>query len=307
MSTTPATSSPHARIGVIGGSGLYAMAGVSELHEITIETPFGPPSDAIMLGLVDGTPVAFLPRHGRGHRVAPHEINYRANIWAMKSLGVQWLFSVSAVGSLREDIAPGRLVLVDQFIDRTRNRPSTFFENGIVGHVSMADPVCPVLRNVLKSACVDAGIDAFDGGAYVCIDGPTFSTRAESFMYRSWGAAVVGMTNIPEAKLAREAEIAYATLAMATDYDCWHDAHDHVTVDAVIAVLKQNVANSQRVLRLAIAGAAAVTTASPAWHVLDHAIMTSLDLITPETRARLAPILARSLPGSTALSAEKNA
>ena len=306
MSTSANPTPPRAAIGVIGGSGLYAMAGVGALREVHIETPFGAPSDAIMLGDVDGTPVAFLPRHGRGHRVAPHEINYRANIWALKSLGVQWIFSVSAVGSLREDVPPGRLVVIDQFIDRTRNRPSTFFENGIVAHVSMADPVCPVLRGVLEAACAEAGLDAHHGGAYVCIDGPTFSTRAESFMYRGWGAAVVGMTNIPEARLAREAEIAYATLAMATDYDCWHDGHDHVTVDAVIAVLKANVANAQRVLRLAIAKVAAAP-ASPAWHVLDNAIMTAPEHISADTRARLAPILARVHAGSTSPVAEKHA
>jgi 5'-methylthioadenosine phosphorylase len=288
-------------IGVIGGSGLYAMAGVTDLVEVSVETPFGAPSDALLIGRVDGVPVAFLPRHGRGHRVPPHQINYRANIWAMKSVGVSRIFSVSAVGSLREDIAPGDLVLVDQFIDRTRNRPSTFLEDGVVGHVSLADPVCPVGRALLLAACrevaASGGCELHDGGAYVCIDGPAFSTRAESHMFRSWGAAVVGMTNLPEARLAREAEIGYATLAMATDYDCWHPDHAHVTVDAVVAVMKANVANAQAVLRHAIK-AAADAPQSPAWRALDHAIMTTPHLIPAATRARLAPILARlAAPG----------
>ncbi len=248
----------RAAIGIIGGSGLYQMEGVEDLQEVRISTPFGEPSDALLIGKVDGIDVAFLPRHGRGHRVAPHEINYRANIWALKSVGVKWILSVSAVGSMREDIHPGELVVVDQFIDRTRTRPSTFFENGVVAHVQVADPVCPVLRKVLVDACgkLDEGTrhTFHDGGTYVCIEGPQFSTRAESHLYRSWGAAVVGMTNLPEARLAREAEIAYATLAMATDYDCWHEGHDDVTVDAVIAVMRANVAKAQKVLRHAVAG-----------------------------------------------------
>lgn len=279
----------RANIGIIGGSGLYHMEGVEGIQEIRVSTPFGDPSDALLIGTLDGVPVAFLPRHGRGHRASPHEINYRANLWALKSVGVRWLFSVSAVGSMREDIHPGELVVVDQFIDRTRTRPSTFFEGGVVAHVPFADPVCPVLRGVLEAACAEVVGDAgwHRGGTYVCIEGPQFSTRAESFLYRSWGASVVGMTNLPEARLAREAEIAYATLAMATDYDCWHDSHDDVTVDQVIAVMKANVEKAQRVLRAGVAKVASAPE-SPAWRALEFAIMTAPNQIPPAARERLA-------------------
>ncbi len=298
-------------IGIIGGSGLYQMEGVEEIQEIRISTPFGEPSDALLVGKLDGVDVAFLPRHGRGHRYAPHEINYRANIWALKSVGVKWILSVSAVGSMREDIHPGELVVVDQFIDRTRMRPSTFFEQGIVAHVQVADPVCPVLRGVLDAACEQVlGHEASGigkdppaaarwhrGGTYVCIEGPQFSTRAESYLYRSWGASVVGMTNLPEARLAREAEIAYATLAMATDYDCWHESHDDVTVEAVIAVMKANVAKAQKVLRAAVAG---VASAGPslAWNALQFAIMTAPGQIPPAARERLALLIDHRLPAN---------
>ena len=291
----------RAAIGIIGGSGLYQMEGVEDLQEVRISTPFGEPSDALLIGKVDGIDVAFLPRHGRGHRVAPHEINYRANIWALKSVGVKWILSVSAVGSMREDIHPGELVVVDQFIDRTRTRPSTFFENGVVAHVQVADPVCPVLRKVLVDACskLDEGTSHtfHDGGTYVCIEGPQFSTRAESHLYRSWGAAVVGMTNLPEARLAREAEIAYATLAMATDYDCWHEGHDDVTVDAVIAVMRANVAKAQKVLRHAVAG---IQGAGPslAWKALEFAIMTAPNQIPQAARERLALLIDHRLPAA---------
>ncbi len=288
----------RAGIGIIGGSGLYQMEGVEGLREIRISTPFGEPSDALLVGKLDGVDVAFLPRHGRGHRYAPHEINYRANIWALKSVGVKWIFSVSAVGSMREDIHPGELVVVDQFIDRTRTRPSTFFEQGIVAHVQVADPVCPVLRGVLERAC-DSAISKDErwhkGGTYVCIEGPQFSTRAESHLYRSWGASVVGMTNLPEARLAREAEIAYATLAMATDYDCWYEGHDDVTVDQVIAVMKANVAKAQEVLRAAVAGVAGAGE-SPAWKALQFAIMTAPNQIPQAARERLALLIDHRLP-----------
>jgi len=288
----------RAGIGIIGGSGLYQMEGVQELREIRISTPFGDPSDALLLGKLDGVDVAFLPRHGRGHRYAPHEINYRANIWALKSVGVKWIFSVSAVGSMREDIHPGELVVVDQFIDRTRTRPSTFFEQGIVAHVQVADPVCPVLRAVLERAC-DSAIPKTErwhkGGTYVCIEGPQFSTRAESQLYRSWGASVVGMTNLPEARLAREAEIAYATLAMATDYDCWHEGHDDVTVDQVVAVMKANVAKAQQVVRAAVAGVAGAGE-SLAWNALQFAIMTAPNQIPQAARERLALLIDHRLP-----------
>jgi len=286
----------HPRIGVLGGSGLYAMEGVRDLTEVAIGTPFGSPSDAVMVGTLDGTPIAFLPRHGRGHRVPPHAINYRANIWALRSLGVRWLISVSAVGSLREDIAPGQLVAVDQFIDRTRTRPSTFFEDGIAAHVTFSDPTCAVLRRQLLDASARAGVPCRDGGTYVCIEGPQFSTRAESNLYRSFGADVVGMTNLPEARLAREAEMAYATLAMATDYDCWHATEEEVTVEAVIAVLRANVASAQRVIRAA-AQALLDAPPSPAWDALAGAIMTAPEQIGPEVRARLGLFIDRHLAG----------
>lgn len=284
-----------AEVGIIGGSGLYRMDGVTDLREVQVDTPFGPPSDALLIGHLEGVEVAFLPRHGRGHRFAPHEINFRANLWALKSVGVKWVLSVSAVGSLREEIAPGHLVVIDQFIDRTK-RHMTFFEDGLVAHVPLADPVCPVLRGALLASCRDLfgapGDDAHpegtwhDGGTYVCIEGPQFSTRAESFLYRAWGAAVVGMTNLPEARLAREAELAYATIAMATDYDCWHEHHDDVTVEAVIAVLHANVDKAQRVIRKAVARVASLPP-SPAFSALQHAIMTAPHLIPPAARERL--------------------
>lgn len=304
-----------AEIGIIGGSGFYQMDGVTDLREVPLTTPFGPPSDALLIGRLrafDGGPeveVAFLSRHGRGHRVAPHEINFRANLWALKSVGVKWVLSVSAVGSLKEAIAPGHLVIVDQFIDRTK-RHMTFFEDGLVAHVPLADPVCPVLRSALESACEDLfgapHVEAVTsapqtndtwhrGGTYVCIEGPQFSTRAESHLYRAWGATVVGMTNLPEARLAREAELAYATLAMATDYDCWHEGHDDVTVEAVMAVMKANVAKAQRVIRAAIAKVSGLP-ASPAFSALEHAIMTAPHLIPSAARERLALLIDHRLP-----------
>ncbi|PKN58135.1 MAG: S-methyl-5'-thioadenosine phosphorylase [Deltaproteobacteria bacterium HGW-Deltaproteobacteria-14] len=285
----------RAAIGIIGGSGLYAMDGVSDLREIRVETPYGPPSDAVMIGTVDGTPVAFLPRHGRGHRFAPHEINYRANIWALKSVGVKWLISVSAVGSLTEEIAPGELVIVDQFLDRTRQRASTFFEGGVVAHVGFGNPCCEILRGLLLRACDDVGVRHHDGGTYVCMEGPQFSTRAESFMYRGLGASVIGMTNLPEAKLAREAEMAYATIAMATDYDCWHETEEHVSVDAVVAVLHANVVNAQQLLR-AVVPMLRTAPPSEAWTALDFAILTARDAIPATKRRELSLLLDRVLP-----------
>jgi 5'-methylthioadenosine phosphorylase len=278
----------RAAIGIIGGSGLYAFEGFEQVGTVEIDTPFGLPSDALTLGRVDGVEVVFLPRHGRGHRLAPHEINYRANLWALRRVGVRWLVSVSAVGSLREAIAPGDLVLCDQFIDRTRMRPSTFFENGIVAHVSFGDPVCPVLHQAVVEACERVGGLRFDhAGTYVCIDGPQFSTRAESQLHRAWGADVVGMTALPEARLAREAEIAYATIAMATDYDCWHETEAEVSVEAVLAVLKANVAHAQAVIR-ALLPLVSTLGPSPAWKALRGAIMSE---ISAPVRERLAPIL----------------
>ncbi|MDP6461596.1 MAG: S-methyl-5'-thioadenosine phosphorylase, partial [Gemmatimonadota bacterium] len=233
------------RIGILGGSGLYEMDGLSGLTEETLETPFGTPSDAFMLGTIEGREVVFLARHGRGHLVSPSEINYRANIWGMRKLGVDFLVAISACGSLRENIRPGDFVLVDQHIDRTKNRAATFFEDGVVAHVMFADPVTPALVTLLADAAEKTGTTVHRGGTYVCMEGPAFSTRAESALYRSWGADVIGMTNLTEAKLAREADLAFATLALATDYDCWREGHDDVTVEQVIRTLQKNVENAK--------------------------------------------------------------
>ena len=280
-----------ARIGVVGGSGLYELDGLEGIREQRIDTPFGAPSDALLLGEFDGVELAFLSRHGRGHRYAPHEVNYRANLWALKSLGVDWVISVSAVGSLREDIAPGDVVIVDQFIDRTRSRPSTFFEGGVVAHVGFGDPVCTALRGYLLDAARSAGATVHDGGTYVCIEGPTFSTRAESELYRSWGADVVGMTNLPEARLAREAGLSYATLAMVTDYDCWHEGHDEVSVESVLEVLRANVALARRAVRNAVGHVLAHPGPPPMADALAHAVLTDPARIPAETRERLALLL----------------
>ncbi len=274
-------------VGVIGGSGLYALEGLTDVREIPIETPFGAPSDAYIVGELDGTRMVFLPRHGRGHRFSPSEVNYRANIYGMKALGVTHLISVSAVGSMREDIAPGHIVVVDQFVDRTTKRASTFFEDGIVAHVSMADPVCPLLASALYDSASALGLDVHRGGTYICIEGPQFSTRAESRIFRSWGVDVIGMTNLPEARLAREAEISYATLAMATDYDCWHEDEEDVSVDAVIATLTANVSRARRVIAHCAPRLDADRRASPAYRALEHAIITDRASIPAESVERL--------------------
>ncbi len=285
---------PRAVLGVLGGSGLYDMPGLSGVREHTFDTPFGAPSDALIEGWIGDTQLFFLPRHGRGHRFTPSEINYRANIWALKKAGVTDIVSVSAVGSMREEIAPGDLVIVDQFIDRTVARPRTFFDRGCVAHVGFSDPISRRVSAALVHACQDLGLRHHVGGAYVCIEGPQFSTRAESQTFRTWpNVAVIGMTNLPEARLAREAEIPYATLALATDYDCWHDGHDAVSVDQVIAVLKANVANAQKVVR-AVAQTPP-TGPDAALDALRFAVMTRPDLIVGETRARLALFLDKYL------------
>lgn len=286
-------------IGVIGGSGIYDMDALADVKEIAVETPFGPPSDAYITGTLDGVSMVFLARHGRGHRILPSEINYRANVYGMKSLGVEWIISLSAVGSLREDIRPGDMVVVDQFIDRTNGRPSSFFGEGIAAHVSFGDPVSPVLAEALHRAGneVAQGSDftVHRGGTYVVMNGPAFSTRAESNLYRSWGADVIGMTNLPEAKLAREAEISYATLALATDYDCWHDDEEEVTVDAVIAVVQKNAQRARKVVRK-------VVTHVPKSHqciaanALKNAIITPKEAISTETRQRLAAVIGTYMP-----------
>jgi 5'-methylthioadenosine phosphorylase len=276
----------QAEIGIIGGSGLYAMPGLSNPHQIEVDTPFGAPSDAFVAGELEGRQVVFLARHGRGHRLMPTELNFRANIFAMKKLGVERIISVSAVGSLKLEHKPTEFVIPDQFIDRTSQRPSTFFGEGIVGHVSFGDPICATVAKAIQHGAESAGVVAKQGGVYVCMEGPQFSTRAESNLYRSWGADVIGMTNLQEAKLAREAEICYATMAMVTDYDCWHDGHDAVTVEQVIAVLHQNSANAAKAVRTAVAAMPRERVCACAT-ALKFAIITSPEAIPAATRNKL--------------------
>jgi len=286
---------PAVKIGVIGGSGLYQMPALTDVQEYTISTPFGNPSDALLVGQLAGVPVAFLARHGRHHHLLPTELPARANIYALKTLGVQYIISVSAVGSLQAEVKPLDLVVVDQFIDRTRNRISTFFGEGIVAHITFEQPVCPALAQVVIDAIRELNlpdVTLHPRGTYVCMEGPAFSTRAESELYRSWGATVIGMTNLPEAKLAREAEIAYATLALATDYDCWHPEHASVSVEMVVNNLRKNVANAQAVIQKAVAKIAAHPPQSKAHRALKNAIMTPLDKVPPATLEKLRPILA---------------
>jgi 5'-methylthioadenosine phosphorylase len=286
------------KIGIIGGSGLYKMEALKDIEEVRIDTPFGSPSDALIVGTVEGTKVAFLARHGRDHTLMPSELPFRANIYAMKSLGVEYLISASAVGSLRTEVKPLDMVVPDQFIDRTKNRISTFFGNGIVGHIAFGDPVCPNLAAVLTEAIASldlAEVTLHRGGTYVCMEGPAFSTKAESNLYRSWGATIIGMTNLPEAKLAREAEIAYATLAMATDYDCWHPDHDSVTVEMVIGNLQKNAVNAQRIIQETVRRLSANPPASDAHSALKYAIITPLDKISPETIENLGLLLKKYL------------
>jgi 5'-methylthioadenosine phosphorylase len=284
------------RLGVLGGSGLYDIEGLQNVREERVETPWGRPSDAVVRGTLDGVELLFLPRHGRGHRVAPSAINYRANVAALKSLGATHLVSVSAVGSMKESIAPGHLVVVDQFIDLTRKRATTFFSQGPedegapVAHVGYADPVCKLMASALADAAVTTGVVVHRGGTYVCIEGPQFSTRAESLLYRSWGVDVIGMTNATEAKLAREAELPFATLALATDYDCWHDAHESVTVDQVVAVLKANVSNARRSIA-AVASRLPDPTKSNAHGALKNAIMTDMKIVPAAMRERYRMLL----------------
>ena len=268
-------------VGVIGGSGLYEMAALEHVERVPLTTPFGEPSDEFVCGTLAGTRLIFLPRHGRGHRILPSELNFRANIYGMKKLGADWVIGVASVGSLREDIAPGHLVVPNQLIDRTYRRPSTFFGNGIVAHVSFADPFCPVLSAALVQAAQGLGAEVHAGGTYVCMEGPQFSTRAESFLYRQWGADVIGMTNLQEAKLAREAEICFATLALATDYDCWHETHADVVIGDILRILNENVATAQRVITETVPHLPAQRTCACA-RALEHAIITERSCI-PET------------------------
>lgn len=286
------------KIGIIGGSGLYQMEALTEVEEVAVETPFGAPSDALIVGNLEGARVAFLARHGRHHTLMPSELPFRANIYAMKSLGVEYLLSASAVGSLKEAVKPLDMVVPDQFIDRTRNRISTFFGEGIIAHIGFGDPVCPQLAQLLADVVDDLDLPEANlhrGGTYVCMEGPAFSTRAESYLYRSWGATVVGMTNLPEAKLAREAEIAYATLALVTDYDCWHDDHGSVTVEMVIENLKKNALNAQQVIRAAVRRIQANPPTSEAHTALKSALLTPLAHAPAATKDKLKLLLANYL------------
>ena len=284
----------QAKIGIIGGSGLYKMEALKDVEEVQIETPFGSPSDALIVGTLDGTSVAFLARHGRNHHLTPSELPFRANIHAMKQLGVEYLISASAVGSLKEEAKPLDMVVPDQFIDRTKNRVSTFFGEGIVAHIAFADPVCNTLAGVVADAVANLelpDVTLHRGGTYVCMEGPAFSTKAESHLYRSWGATVIGMTNLPEAKLAREAEIAYATLALVTDYDCWHPDHDSVTVDMVIANLQRNATNAQKVIQEIVRSLAENPPVSEAHSALKFSILTQLDKVPAATKEKLGLLL----------------
>ncbi|MBT9148932.1 MAG: S-methyl-5'-thioadenosine phosphorylase [Dehalococcoidia bacterium] len=242
---------PEARIGVIGGTGLYEIEGLSDIEEVRVKTPFGDPSDSIVVGILEGTGIAFLPRHGRGHRINPTELPSRANIYALKSLGVEWIISINSAGSLKEELAPRHLVIPDQIIDRTRGRVSSFFGDGLVVHIPFADPFCPLLSEILHRAAQDAGATVHKGGTFIAMEGPQFSTRAESRLYRSWGGSIIGMTVLPEAKLAREAEICYASVACVTDYDCWHDEKEPVTAEIILAVLAENISTAKEIIKIA--------------------------------------------------------
>ena len=281
-------------VGIIGGSGLYQMEGLRKIREVEIKTPFGRPSDKFISGVLGKTELVFLPRHGKGHRWLPTEINFRANIFAMKKLGVDWIISVSTVGSLRQEIAPGDVVIPDQFIDRTTQRPSTFFGKGIVAHVSLADPFCKILAEKLAAAADSEGGKVHPRGTYLCMEGPQFSTRAESHLYRNWGADVIGMTNLQEAKLAREAEICFGTLALATDYDCWNQAAGDVEIENVLAVLRQNVALAQRTIQRAVNGLSDAGACS-CRSALKNAIITEKSRIPKKIRSDLEPIIGKYL------------
>src|SRR5690349_20234409 len=297
MAANMAKSAQIARadIGIIGGSGLYDIEGLHQVKRVTVHTPFGKPSDAVVLGELEGVRVAFLSRHGQEHRFNPSEINYRANILALKSLGVRRVISVSAVGSMKESMKPGDVVLPDQFIDLTKRRVSTFFEGGAVAHVGFGEPVCASLGSSLLAAGRSVGATVHQGGTYVCMEGPQFSTKAESRLYRQWGVSVIGMTNLPEAKLAREAELCYATVALVTDYDCWHETEEAVTVEAILATLRQNVALAKRLLRGAVKSADSVKSCG-CQQALQHAIVTAPENIPASLRRKLALLTGRILP-----------
>jgi 5'-methylthioadenosine phosphorylase len=285
----------HAEIGVIGGSGLYSMPGLTNTRELRVKTPFGGPSDAFILGTLEGKRVAFLARHGRGHRLLPTEVNFRANVYAMKLLGVQRILSASAVGSLQENLQPGQFLIPDQFFDSTKGRKSTFFGNGIVAHVTFDKPVCPQLSAVLGESCRVQNVPVHEKGTYICMEGPQFSTLAEAHYHRAMKFSVIGMTNVTEAKLAREAEICYSTIAMITDYDCWHPDHDSVNVATIIDTLNQNATKAQNVLRQAIKSLPTEHSCKCA-SALKHAILTDLKLVPAKTKKNLFAILSKYLP-----------
>jgi 5'-methylthioadenosine phosphorylase len=282
----------QANIGIIGGSGLYEMEGFTDVRQVEIDTPFGSPSDELVVGTLEGQTVVFLPRHSRGHRILPHELNYRANVFAMKQLGVEWILSVSAVGSLKDEYEPLHMVVPDQFVDRTLQRRSTFFGRGLVAHVAFAQPFCPNLSRTMSAACGEAGATYHVGGTYICIEGPHFSTRAESELYRSWGMDIIGMTNLQEARLAREAEICYSTLAMVTDYDCWHPEHDSVTADQIVANLGRNADTAKAILRAAVRRLP-IDRNCECEGALRNALITAPDLVPGVIKRELAPIIGR--------------
>ena len=290
MASSASAELPTARLGVLGGSGLYAMDGLEDVRELDLDTPYGRPSDSLRIGRIDDLEVVFLARHGRHHTFTPTEVPYRANIWALRSLGVRWILSVSAVGSLQEQYRPLDMVVPDQFIDRTHQRPLSFFGEGVVAHVTVADPYCAALSRILEDvgdSLMPEGRRLHRGGTYLCMEGPAFSTRAESELYRSWGCSVIGMTNHTEARLAREAEIAYATLAMVTDYDCWHTEHASVTVEMVIDNLRANAALAQEIVRAAAQRVGVQRPASKAHQALRHALMTPVDSVPAATRRKV--------------------
>jgi 5'-methylthioadenosine phosphorylase len=283
----------HIEVGIIGGSGLYEMDGFADARPVLVETPFGAPSDEVVTGTLEGRRVGFLPRHGRGHRILPGEVNFRANVFALKSLGAESILSVSAVGSLKEEYAPLHVVVPDQFVDRTTQRPGTFFGRGLVAHVAFAHPFCAVVSRAVADACAEAGATHHVGGAYVCIEGPQFSTRAESELYRSWGMDIIGMTNVTEARLAREAEICYATLAMVTDYDCWHPDHESVTAEQIIANLGRNAETARAVLKAALRRLPPRPRGCECENALAMALVTPADLVPADVKRELKPIIGR--------------
>ncbi len=285
---------PEKIVGVIGGSGLYEMEGLEEVQTLSLKTPFGDPSDSFTTGRLEGVKVVFLPRHGKGHRIQPSSLNFRANIYGMKKLGVQWIIGVSAVGSMKELIRPGDMVIPNQFIDQTKGRPSTFFTDGIVGHIGFADPVCPVLSQILFEAGKEAGATVHKDGTYICIEGPQFSTRAESKLYRTWDVDIIGMTNLPEAKLAREAEICYSTIAFATDYDCWHEVAEDVSIGEVLRILAQSTKTAKSAIRQAIKHLPEKRECLCA-NALKYGLITAQKYISEKTKKDLEPIIGKYL------------